>query len=62
MPFAPWAASILEDAAVQAAIEPLLEPEALSVVLEDPVSNPLQAWPLANLGLWSVEAGVSLAP
>ena len=62
MPFAPWAASILEDATVQAALEPLLEPEALSAVLEDPGSNPLQAWPLANLGLWSVEAGVSLAP
>ena len=61
MPFAPWAAELLQDAAIQTALEPLLEPNAMAAVLEDPGSHPLQAWPLANLGLWSVETGVSLA-
>ncbi|MDE0889536.1 MAG: asparagine synthase (glutamine-hydrolyzing) [Phycisphaerales bacterium] len=62
MPFVPWAASILEDTSVQAALEPLLDPMAMAAVLKDPGSHPLQVWPMANLGLWSVEAGVSLAP
>jgi asparagine synthase (glutamine-hydrolysing) len=62
MPFAPWAAEILGDGAVQAALEPLLNATAMSKVISEPESYPLQAWPLANLGLWSVETGVSLAP
>ncbi|RPG14224.1 MAG: asparagine synthase (glutamine-hydrolyzing) [Phycisphaera sp. TMED9] len=62
MPFTPWASEILQDDAVQSSLEPLLDPTAMSAVLTDPPSYPLQAWPLANLGLWSVETGVLLAP
>ena len=61
-PFAPWAASMLGDPSVSDAIRPLLRPEVWSVLGRDPEAHPLQAWPLANLGLWSVETGISLDP
>jgi len=61
-PFAPWAASMLAEPGVAEAIRPLVRPEILAVLVADPAAHPLQAWPLANLGVWSVETGVPLDP
>ena len=61
-PFAPWAASMLADSSVADAIRPLVRTEIASVLVEDPAAHPLQAWPLANLGLWAVETGLTLDP
>ena len=61
-PFVPWAASMLADSSVADAIRPLVRPEIASVLVEDPAAHPLQAWPLANLGLWAVETGLTLDP
>ncbi|MBC03309.1 MAG: asparagine synthase (glutamine-hydrolyzing) [Phycisphaerae bacterium] len=66
MPFAPWASEQLGREDVLVALRPLLaEPvwEAISSTLSagEPV-DPMLAWPLANLGLWSVSTGVGLRP
>ena len=61
-PFAPWAAAMLADPLVSEAIRPLVRPEVSSVLNGDPAAHPLQAWPLANLGLWAVETGIDLDP
>ena len=61
-PFAPWAASMLADPSVSDAIRPLVRPEVSSILEEAPGDHPLQAWPLANLGLWAVETGIGLDP
>ncbi len=58
-PFAGWAARMLEAPDIRLALEPLVGPLPGP---GDPVTDPLMAWPLANLGLWSMESGVSLAP
>ena len=61
-PFAPWAATMLADPSVSDAIRPLIRPEVSSILSADPAAHPMQAWPLANLGLWAVETGITLDP
>lgn len=68
-PFAPWATQMLEDPAVQDRLEPLLASEAAEALRRsvrggDDVEqiSPMLAWPLANLGSWSAETGLSLVP
>lgn len=61
-PFAPWAAAMLADPSISDAIRPLVRPEVSSRLEEDPAAHPLQAWPLANLGVWAIETGVALDP
>ena len=64
-PFAPWAIEMLEDSAVRDGLEPLLAAESMQALVTpggtDSIS-PMLAWPLANLGSWSVETGLSLVP
>ncbi len=59
-PFAAWSTSMLEDPDVRDALEPLVgqRPPAGG----DGQNDALSAWPLANLGLWSVETGIPLSP
>ena len=68
-PFAPWAIQMLEDQSVQEHLEPLLASETLkalrrSIRRDEDVEqiSPMLAWPLANLGAWSVETGLPLVP
>ena len=53
---------MLADPSVSEVIRPLIRPEVSSVLSGDPAAHPLQAWPLANLGLWAVETGIDLDP
>lgn len=59
VPFVPWANSMLEETAVREAVAPLLaNPEAVL----GPEPDPMIAWPLANLGAWSLATGLALRP
>jgi len=59
-PFADWSSRMLASADVREALRPLVR--AVPGADPDHSADPLVAWPLANLGLWSVETGIPLEP
>ena len=66
MPFAPWATEMLGRDDVLEALRPLLsEPvwDAVHASRDQPEGiDPMLAWPLANLGVWSAMTGIGLQP
>lgn len=59
-PFQNWSRRMLQDDAVTAAIRPLILPGTLESILAPESPHGLLAWPLANLGVWCVETGITL--
>jgi asparagine synthase (glutamine-hydrolysing) len=59
-PFAAWTRRMLESSDVRDALKPLVD--RLPELTPDRPDDILIAWPLANLGVWSVESGVPLVP
>ncbi len=58
-PFAAWSNQLLAEPDLREALRPLVGEIAAR---DEPAIDALLAWPLANLGLWSIETGVPLIP
>jgi asparagine synthase (glutamine-hydrolysing) len=59
-PFALWADRMLASTELREALQPLVR--SVPAPGGEGPSNPLISWPLANLGLWSIETGLPLTP
>ena len=59
-PFQAWASEMLGNGSVVEPLRPLLREGTLEAILAPNSPHALLAWPLANLGVWCEETGVSL--
>lgn len=61
-PFQDWARAMLLDAEIAEATRPLLLDGVVDAITAPESPLALLAWPMANLGVWSIETGVPLDP